>query len=240
MKWFKHDADANMDEKLQEILLDYGLEGYGLYWYCLELIAGKISNDCVTFELRHDARIIARNTGVTVTRVEEMMKRFIELELFECSDGIITCLKMAKRLDKSMTSNPEMRALIDSVKNNHDGVMTQSEKVMQDKNRLDKNRKEKDKKKTAKAAPLPGDFEITEKMRNWANAQNFTIDISIATEKWKNAMLSKGRTYVDWTAAWRNGMLKAEEWMTGDSKAKEKIVPIHQGSSVRAMYKKLN
>ena len=44
MKWFKHEAAANMDAKLQEVLLDYGLEGYGLYWYCLELIAGKGSH----------------------------------------------------------------------------------------------------------------------------------------------------------------------------------------------------
>ena len=65
MKWFKHDSDANMDDKLQDVLLDYGLEGYGLYWYCIELISGKIDKDNVNFELKHDARIIARNTGST-------------------------------------------------------------------------------------------------------------------------------------------------------------------------------
>ena len=63
MKWFKHEAAANMDAKLQEVLLDYGLEGYGLYWYCLELIAGKVEPGNLTFELEHDCRIIARTTG---------------------------------------------------------------------------------------------------------------------------------------------------------------------------------
>ena len=48
--------------KLQEILLDYGLQGYGLYWYCLEMIVNKIDVDNLTFELEHDARIIKRNT----------------------------------------------------------------------------------------------------------------------------------------------------------------------------------
>ena len=85
MDWFKHDSNANLDEKLQEVLLDYGLEGYGLYWYCIELIVNKISAENITFELKHDARIIARNTGASVQRVEEMMKRFIELGLFERS-----------------------------------------------------------------------------------------------------------------------------------------------------------
>ena len=92
MKWFKHDSDANMDAKLQEVLLDYGLEGYGLYWYCIELITSKIDKDNLTFELEHDARIIARNTGSTVQRVEEMMRRFVALGLFDQSEGNIRCM----------------------------------------------------------------------------------------------------------------------------------------------------
>ena len=138
MRWIKHDSDANQDAKLQNVLLDYGLEGYGLYWYCIELIAGKVDKDNITFELEHDARIIARNVGSTAQKVEEMMRYFVELGLFENSQGTITCLKLAKRLDKSMTSNPEMRSIIESFKN-HDSIMTKSEKPMQDKIRLDKN-----------------------------------------------------------------------------------------------------
>jgi len=152
MHWFKHDTDANADNKLQNVLLDYGLEGYGLYWYCIELIAGRVDKDKFTFELEHDARIIARNTGSTPQKVEEMMRYFVKVGLFEDSDGVITCLKLAKRLDKSMTSNPEMRRIIEQLKlrkentdiENHDSIMTQSdvsviesEKIMQDKIRLD-------------------------------------------------------------------------------------------------------
>lgn len=148
MKWFKHDTNANMDDKLQEVLLDYGLEGYGLYWYCIELISNRVDKDNITFELKHDARIIARNTGSTVQKVEEMMRTFVRLGLFENSEGTITCLKLARRLDKSMTSNPAMREVIDHIKNhdnspkNHDSVMTQSAKPMQDKTRLDQIREE--------------------------------------------------------------------------------------------------
>ena len=103
MKWFKHDSNANMDAKLQEVLLDYGLEGYGLYWYCIELIASSVEKDNLTFELEHDARIIARNTGSTLQKTEEMMKRFVDLGLFECSEGVISCLKLAKRTDEYTT-----------------------------------------------------------------------------------------------------------------------------------------
>ena len=145
MQWFKHDTDANMDAKLQVILLDYGLEGYGLYWYCMELIAGKVCKDNLTFQLEHDARIIARNTGSTPAKVEEMMRKFVELGLFEASSGRITCLKLAKRLDQSMTSNKKMRGLIESLRNSekvmisHDGVMTESGIVMQEEKRREEN-----------------------------------------------------------------------------------------------------
>ena len=140
MEWFRHDSNANLDEKLQEVLLDYGLEGYGLYWYCIELIVGKTSADNLTFEVKHDARIIARNTGSTPQKVEEMMKRFVSLGLFENGDGKITCMKVAKRLQSSATSNPKMRVLIQNIKLNHDAVMTKSNNVMQEEKRIEENR----------------------------------------------------------------------------------------------------
>ena len=164
MEWFRHDSNANLDEKLQEVLLDYGLEGYGLYWYCVELIVGKTSAENITFELKHDARIIARNTGSTVKRVEEVMKRFISLGLFENTSGRITCLKIAKRLMGSATSNPQMRNLIKDIKSSHDDIMTASDKITPDKIRIDKKDKkdkkeEKDKKQTSRTIVLDDGFD---------------------------------------------------------------------------------
>jgi hypothetical protein len=156
MDWFRHDSNANLDEKLQEVLLDYGLEGYGLYWYCIELIVGKTNTDNITFELKHDARIIARNTGSTPQKVEEMMKRFVSLGLFENVDGKITCLKVAKRLMSSATSNPQMRNLIQNIKISHDSVMTASDKISSDKTRLDKIRL--DKNKPSRAVALVNEY----------------------------------------------------------------------------------
>lgn len=157
MKWFKHDTNASADGKLQNVLLDYGLEGYGLYWYCIELIAGNVESDNITFSLEHDARIIARNTGSTAQKVEEMMRYFVTVGLFENADGVITCMKLAKRLDQSMTSNPAMRAIINGLKGksgvvvaipdakedvNHDEIKPNHDSVMQDKIRLDQIRQE--------------------------------------------------------------------------------------------------
>jgi len=116
MKWFKHDSDANLDDKLQHLMLDYGLEGYGLYWYCLELIANKFEINNINFNLKHDARIIAKNTGSSEEKVGKMMSRMVELGLFTQSQGIISCLKLGHRFEMSSTSNPKMRGVIAKLK----------------------------------------------------------------------------------------------------------------------------
>jgi hypothetical protein len=121
MKWFKHDTDANMDAKLQEVMLDYGLEGYGLYWYCIELIAQRVNGDNLTFELEHDCRIIARNTGSTPQKVEQMMKSFINLGLLNADNGHVFCLKLASRCD-DFTAKAVRRNGIKSVTNQLVGV----------------------------------------------------------------------------------------------------------------------
>lgn len=164
MRWFKHDSDANRDAKLQKVVIKYGLEGYGLYWYCIELIAGNIDTHNLTFELEHDSELLSHHTNIHQERLEEMMEYFVRIGLFESANGVITCLKIAKRLDQSMTSNKELRKKIAvvhqllpnrGINNNHDSVMTQSchshDKVMQEEKRIEENRI--DKKKTSRFTP---------------------------------------------------------------------------------------
>lgn len=100
MKWFKHDSDAHADAKLRKVRLKYGMQGYGLYWYCLELIARGVEKHRLTFELEHDAELIAVDTGISRDLVEDMMRYMSDIGLFEQSCGVITCLKMAHRTDE--------------------------------------------------------------------------------------------------------------------------------------------
>lgn len=162
MKWFKHDSDASSDAKIRKLIMRHGAVGYAVYFHCLELIAGNVSNDNITFELEHDSEIIADNLRVVGTGdksgmevVEAIMRTIIDLELFENNDGRITCFKMIKRLDSSMTGNPSFRRLIASAKESHDyqgeshvPVMTEScpshDLVMLDKTRQEQTRIEKD------------------------------------------------------------------------------------------------
>lgn len=149
MKWFKHDSDATTDAKLKKLILKYGAEGYAIYFHCIELICNSVNDNNITFELEHDAEIIADNLKIkgetekgSIDKVNEIMKYIVNLKLFENNNGIITCYTLAKRLDQSMTSNIKMRNMIKKIKS-HDKIMINHDSVMQDKIRIDKNRIEK-------------------------------------------------------------------------------------------------
>ena len=100
MKWFKHETNASQDAKLKRLRMVYGLEGLGLYWYCLELIGATVEPHNLTFELEHDAEIIADDLNMHHEKIQEMMLHMIKLGLFEQDGVVIKCLKMAIRADE--------------------------------------------------------------------------------------------------------------------------------------------
>ena len=109
MQWFKHDSNSTMDFKIKKLIIRYGAVGYAIYFHCLELIASEISDSNITFQLEHDAEIIADDLRIQGSAdrsgrevVEEIMRYMIDLKLFEESNGRIFCFKMLKRLDTSM------------------------------------------------------------------------------------------------------------------------------------------
>ena len=128
MKWFKHDTDACRDPKLRKLMMKYGLPGYGLYWYCLELISHEITAKKLTFELEHDSEILAHETGLGRELIEDMIKFMVQIGLFQNTDGRIYCMQLLNRIDLSQGGSPEFRKAITAKKScvGHDAVMTES------------------------------------------------------------------------------------------------------------------
>lgn len=211
MQWFKHDSNAFTDSKLRKVTIKYGMEGYGLYWYCLELIVGNVSSHNITFELEHDSEIIAHDTGIHPERVSEMMAYMVNIGLFEITNNNhISCLKIIKRLDSSMTSNPKMRAILaGSNQNSHDGVMIVSgqghDTIMQDKNRKEDKRIEENSFHYSKPVSIPSGFHITPEVEKWAKEHNHKnlrehLDNFILTCE------SKGYKYKNWNSAFKRAV----------------------------------
>jgi hypothetical protein len=138
MQWFQHDSDSTQDAKIKKLLIRHGAIGYAVYFHCLELIAAEIAESNLTFELDHDSEIIASNlfikgsenkSGIQI--VEEIMRTLVELDLFREYEGHIFCIKLLKRVNLSMTSNPAFRVAINKKKAEyHDSVMIRHDIVM--------------------------------------------------------------------------------------------------------------
>jgi len=150
MKWFKHDSDATQDAKVKKLIIRYGAIGYAIYFHCLELIAGDVSESNITFQLEHDSEIIADNLRIKGTHeqsgiqiVEEIVRFIVELKLFEQSGDKIFCFKLLKRMDSSMASDG-FRKVIVKAKESHDRVMIEScpshDVIMLEENRLEEKR----------------------------------------------------------------------------------------------------
>lgn len=159
MKWFKHSSLAAQDAKLKKLRIRYGMQGYGLYWYCLELIASEVDSNKLTFELEHDSEILAHDTGINHKVVEEMMFYMIELGLFENIDGVITCFALAKRADEYLVKSLKRDGKLQRLEN----IRTKSrqcpdnirpEEIKGDKTKGDKTNKTNTSVSQAKADPF--------------------------------------------------------------------------------------
>lgn len=166
MKWYKHFSRAHRDTKIKKLINEFGADAYAVYFYCLELIAESIDTDNITFELEDDAELIGQYLRIDTLRVERIMLKCIELDLFgQADNGRITCFKMAKFLDDRLTRNIELKTIISSNKmaeikeklTNKENLSEMSETVTDktrhsatvavcpDQIRLDENRLEKNK-----------------------------------------------------------------------------------------------
>lgn len=204
MKWFKHDSDAHTDAKLRRVRLKYGMQGYGLYWYCLELIARGVEKHRLTFELEHDAELISADTGISRELVEEMMRFMASAGLFEDRGGIITCLKMASRTDEytaKMLLNRQSVPIVSG--QTPDSVGTKS--VLLEEKRLEEKRLKEtscDVSRVRKAKrfepPTPEDI------RNWCHETGHHID----AERFIDHYTANG---------WRVGKVPMKSWRAAAS-----------------------
>lgn len=149
MNWFKHDTDATTDSRLKKLIIRHGAIGYAIYFHCIELIAGDLNENHITFELEHDSEIIADNLRIQGTAtmsaidiVNMIMRDIVDLGLFEQRNEHIFCYKLLRRLDGSMTSNSRFRKWIADAKDSHDGVMIPSCKKRREEIRREEIRKE--------------------------------------------------------------------------------------------------
>jgi len=212
-----------MNAKLRKLILKHGAEGYAVYFHCLELITGDLDENNITFELEHDAEIIADNLKIksesdisAIDKVNNIMREIVRLGLFQESEGRIFCFKLLKRLDQSMTSNHKMRQIIHEGKENHDLIMINHDTVMKDKKRRDKIRKDKNKENVPPTR---------EELRKYIEEKKLLVN----PDKFLNHYESKGwmigkSKMKSWQAAARGWHIRESEGKADNRKRMEDLI----------------
>jgi len=223
MLWFKHSSDARNSLKLRKVRRKFGADGYAIYWFCLEAIAHDVDKDNLTFNLKEDAETIGFELTIQEKRVNEIMIYMVDVGLFESSNNTITCLKLAERLDKSMTNSPKMRAWLgDKGKEKvSESVMTLSDNVIEsvdsvstcaelDKNRLEENRINKDLLTSVSETKKVKQFvrPTFEQVIEYCNQRKNTVDANKFLDHYDSAGWMRGKTKIKcWKACvrtWEN------------------------------------
>ena len=132
MKWFKHLTSAYTDIALRQIVEDFGMEGYGLWWITCELIGQQGENFRIKKEKnwKISLKIISK---LEEEKINKILEQFAKLDLIkekELKNGILSIKNMSKYADEYF---------IKKKRQSPDTIQTSPYKVPLDKIRLDKN-----------------------------------------------------------------------------------------------------
>ena len=144
-------------------------------------------------------------------RVARFLKDLEEEGMIEQQTGHLTTVTSICNYNKYQAYDTTGEATDDTTDESTGGAPDEATGGAQYK-KVNKGKKVKNENKGRRETPLPNDFSVTDSMKDWFTQQGFTIDLESCTDRWKDAMLAKGSTYKDWSAAWRNGMKFAQQW----------------------------
>lgn len=102
MKWFKHETDAHTNLKLQSVVDKFGLEAYGFYWVCVELVGLQGEK----FRLKTEKswkNYLKKMIGIELERQETFLEFFGEINLIDKKALILGTLyipKLGERADE--------------------------------------------------------------------------------------------------------------------------------------------
>lgn len=128
MKWFKHQTSMRHDPRIKRVVRKYGADGYALYNYILESIAGNLNPKDPVPSLEETSEDIAYDLKLDTLRVQEIVGYCLEQGLFSQDEvtGHILCLKMYKFLDDATRKSSSVVNMLNSF-----AKLNKSEKVGQ-------------------------------------------------------------------------------------------------------------
>lgn len=139
MKWFKHEAEAHTNMKLQALIEKLGIAGYGYYWACVELIASQGGDAFIIEKEKHWEQHLKKMLNIEPNDQKKYLVELARLNLIDkesLKKGNLYIPKLEQRCDEYMEK-----------KKRKDKVPTMSrhypDNVPLEQKRTDKKRREK-------------------------------------------------------------------------------------------------
>jgi len=200
MKWFKHMSDSGSDESMMAIRDELGMEGVGIYWSIIEMIASKFDGETVpTYSI--SPRNLSRNLGIYSTKLKKFCDLATNLGLFECNfiEGKLNfvCHKLLE------------------IKDNHTRNLQATDKKvsLEEEQKKKKNRTEqKNTKKQRRSSQANSDFD-GEFLSVWKDLPKNARSMRAQSVEGYRACRREGHSHDDIIAAWMEKVA-----ITGDSR----------------------
>lgn len=129
MKWFQHQTHSHTDLALRVVIAEYGLEGYGFYWICCELV-GQQGDKYRLNGVKGWLKALKDISKLSEDKIKSILDKFSSLELI-----------CRKSLKKGELYIPKMSKYSDDyTKQLRRRFEVGSDNIRQEENRIDKNR----------------------------------------------------------------------------------------------------
>ena len=147
--YFKHDLNAHEDEKILDLRMEHGMEGYGIYWLLIELLASSTD-----YAMGFNPKRIAFSNSAS----EQVVKSVIEdFDLFVVGDGIFTSKSLRDRmmrLDEIKNKRAEAGRKGGKSKANAKQLLSKREAIAKQKQAEERREEKRKEEKTHKGSSL--------------------------------------------------------------------------------------
>lgn len=142
--WFKHNVNARNDDRIQALRMSHGIEGYGFYFFLIEMMHENMES----FIPESKLTIIFECSGTDTSRCEDILNRCISLGLLKKDNGNIVCDRASDQIEKRQSISSK-RAQIGSKGGSSQAIakqllskrkQTQAEESRVEESRVDKNK----------------------------------------------------------------------------------------------------
>lgn len=100
-----HDSNSRNDEAILELIAEYGMEGYGTYWFLVEML-----RESSELRLNWPVRAgLAKATGVELSKLKQMLSTCFDLGLFAYNSEHFWSERLRRDVERSQKIS-EMRA----------------------------------------------------------------------------------------------------------------------------------